>query len=164
MYMCIYTHIYTRVVFSRGSVVKNLPASAGDTDLIPWLVRTPREGNGNPLQYSCLGNPLERGAWWVIRVGHDLVNTQHTYTSQVFDCAWLFATPWSVACQAPLSMGFFRHERWRGLPFLPPGNLPDLRIKPSFPVSPALADRFFTTEPPVRLYIYISIHLGDTYM
>ena len=47
-----------------GSVVKNLPASAGDTGSIPGSGRSPGEGNSNPLQYSCLGNPLDRGAWW----------------------------------------------------------------------------------------------------
>ena len=46
-----------------GSVVKNLPASAGDAGSIPGLGRSPGEGNGNPLQYSCLENPMERGAW-----------------------------------------------------------------------------------------------------
>ena len=50
--------------FPGGSVVKNPPANAGDADLIPELGRSPPEGNGNPLQYSCLGNPMERGAWW----------------------------------------------------------------------------------------------------
>ena len=48
-------------------MVKNPPASAGDlrdVGLIPGLGRFPGEGNGNPLQYSCLGNPLDRGAWW----------------------------------------------------------------------------------------------------
>ena len=44
-------------------VVKNLPANAGDVDLIPRLGRSPGEGNGNPLQYSCLGNPMDGGAW-----------------------------------------------------------------------------------------------------
>jgi len=44
-------------------VVKNLPADAGNLDLIPGLERSPREENGNPLQYSCLGNPMDRGAW-----------------------------------------------------------------------------------------------------
>ena len=38
--------------------------NAGDQDLIPGLGRSPGEGNGNPLQYSCLGNPMDRGAWW----------------------------------------------------------------------------------------------------
>ena len=49
--------------FSGDSVVKNLPANAGDTVSIPELGRFPREGNGNPLQYSCLGNPMDRGGW-----------------------------------------------------------------------------------------------------
>ena len=49
--------------FLDDSVVKNLPANAGDSGSIPGLGRSPREGNGNPLQYSCLGNPMVRGAW-----------------------------------------------------------------------------------------------------
>ena len=44
-------------------MVKNLPADAGNLGLIPGLERSPREENGNPLQYSCLGNPMDRGAW-----------------------------------------------------------------------------------------------------
>ena len=44
-------------------MVKNLPANAGDAGLIPRLGRFPGEGNGNPLQYSCLGNPKDRRAW-----------------------------------------------------------------------------------------------------
>ena len=59
-------------------------------------------------------------------------------------------TPWTVAHQAPLSMGFSRQEYWRGLPLPSPGDLPDPRIEPPSPVSPALAGRFFTTEPPGR--------------
>ena len=59
----------------------------------------------------------------------------------------LFAAPWPVACQVPLSMGSPRQEYWRGLPFPSPGDLPDPGIKP---VSPALAGRFFTTEPPEK--------------
>ena len=47
-----------------GSVVKNLPAKAGDMGSIPESGRSPGEGNGNPLQYSCLENPMDRGAWW----------------------------------------------------------------------------------------------------
>ena len=47
-----------------GSVVKNLPANAGDAGLIPGSGRSPGEGNGYLLQYSCLGNPMDRGAWW----------------------------------------------------------------------------------------------------
>ena len=43
---------------------KNSPANARDTGLTPGLGRSPEEGNGNPLQYSSLGNPRDRGAWW----------------------------------------------------------------------------------------------------
>ena len=50
--------------FPGGSVVKNPPANAGDVGLIPGSGRSPGEGNGNPLQYSCLGNPMDREAWW----------------------------------------------------------------------------------------------------
>ena len=53
--------------FPGGSVVKNLSASAGDTrdaGLIPGLGRSPGGGNGNPLQYFCLENSMDRGAWW----------------------------------------------------------------------------------------------------
>ena len=66
-------------VFPGGPVVKNPPASAGDIgDMgsIPGLGRSPGEGNGNPLQYSCLENPMDGGVWWATvhvsqRVGHD---------------------------------------------------------------------------------------------
>ena len=51
---------------------------------------------------------------------------------------WLFATPWAVACQAPLSMGFFRQEYWSRLPFPTPRDLPDPWIKHASPASPAL--------------------------
>ena len=55
------------------------------------------------------------------------------------------ATPWTVAHQALLSKGFPRYEYWIGLSCLPPGDLPNIGIKLT---SPALAGRFFTTEPP----------------
>ena len=54
------------------------------------------------------------------------------------------ATPWTVACQAPLFMGFSRQEYWSELPFPSPENLPDPGVEPGLP---ALAGRFFTAEP-----------------
>ena len=57
-----------------------------------------------------------------------------------------FVTLWTVARQAPLSMGFSRQEYWSGLPFPTPGDLPDPGIKPASLRSPALAGRFFTTN------------------
>ena len=68
--------------FTGGAVVKNQPANAGDSHLIPGSGRSPREGNGNLLQYSCLGNPMDRGAWWATvhgvtkRVGRNLASKQ----------------------------------------------------------------------------------------
>ena len=57
----------------------------------------------------------------------------------------VFVTPWTVAHQAALSMGFSRQEYWSGLPFPSPGDLPDPGIKPTSLTSPALASGFFTT-------------------
>ena len=51
------------VGFPSGSVVKNPPANVGDLSLIPGSGRSPGEGNGNPLQYASLENPMDRGAW-----------------------------------------------------------------------------------------------------
>ena len=50
--------------FPGGSVVKNPPAKAGEAGSVLELGRSPGEGNGNLPQYSCLGNPMDRGAWW----------------------------------------------------------------------------------------------------
>ena len=50
--------------FPGGSVVKNPPANAGDMGSFPGSGRSSREGNGNPLQYSCLENAIDKGAWW----------------------------------------------------------------------------------------------------
>ena len=60
----------------------------------------------------------------------------------------LFATPWPVARQAPLSMGLFRQKYHSGLPFPPPGDLPDPGIEPESSASPAFQVDSFTTEPP----------------
>ena len=59
----------------------------------------------------------------------------------------LFVTPWTAARQAPLFMGFSRQEYWSWLPFPTPGDLPDPGIETSSLVSPALAGRFFISEP-----------------
>ena len=70
----------------------------------------------------------------------------------------IFATPWTLARQAPLFMGFSRQEYWGGLPCPPPGDLPDPGIEPA---SPARTGGFFTTEPPVsRYYQQLVEHYG----
>ena len=64
----------------------------------------------------------------------------------------LFVTPWTVAHQAPLSMGFSRQEHWSGLPCPPPGDLPDPGIEPE---SPALEADALTSEPPGKPILII---------
>ena len=57
-------------------MVKNAPANAGDVrdaNLIPGSGRSPGGGDGNPLQYSCLENPMDRGAWWLQSMGSQRV-------------------------------------------------------------------------------------------
>ena len=66
----------------------------------------------------------------------------HISVSDVLSRVWLFAAPWTVACQAPLSMEFYRQEYWSGLPLPTPEDLPDPGIEPSS----ALVSRFFTTS------------------
>ena len=65
-------YFYQAVGFPRGSDGKASACNAGDPGLIPGLGRSPQEENGNLLQYSCLENPMDRGAWWatVHGVGH----------------------------------------------------------------------------------------------
>ena len=60
-------HSYSMKCFPGGSVVKTLPANgedARDMGLIPGLGRSPGGGHGNPFQYACPENPMDRGAWW----------------------------------------------------------------------------------------------------
>ena len=85
-YISCWAHIYQG--FLGGSVVKNVPVNerdAGDVDLIPGSGRSSGGGNGNPLQYSCLKNPIDRGAWWA--TVHEVTESDttgllsmHTYT------------------------------------------------------------------------------------
>ena len=79
--------------FSSGSAEKNPPADAGDTDLSLGLGRSPEEGSGKPLQYSCLGNPTDRGTWWsmVHKVAKELDTTERLNVL--------------IRCLAPVSLG-----------------------------------------------------------
>ena len=86
-------------------MVKNLSAIVGDTGLLPGLGKYFREGNGNPLQYSCLGNPMDGGAWWA-RV-HGVAWIRHS-SVQSLSRVRLFVTPWTAARQASLSITNFQ--------------------------------------------------------
>ena len=70
-----------------------------------------------------------------------------------------FATPWTLAHQAPLSMEFSRQQYWSGLPFPTPGDLPNPGIKPVSPASLALAGRFFIAEPPGKPFKMVCLLL-----
>ena len=73
----------------------------------------------------------------------------------------LLATLWTVACRAPLSMGFSRQEYWSGLPLPSPGDLPSPGIEPMSPVSPALQADSLPTEPPgtaINYHASLMIH------
>ena len=78
--------------FLGGSVIKNPPTNAGDVGLIPESGRSPGEGNGKQLQYFCLGNPMDRGSWWVTvhgvakRVGYSLAT--ETTKNYYITCIW----------------------------------------------------------------------------
>ena len=81
--------------------------------------------------------------------------------ARVLDHVRLFATPQTVDHQASLLMEFCRQEYWNRQPFPSPEDLPYPRIKPTSPVSPALAGRFFTNEPPGKTYIYLKHPFED---
>ena len=83
--------------------------------------------------------------------------TQYCAVLNCFSCVWLFVTLWTIACQAPLSMGFSRQEYQNGLPCPPQGDLPDPRIEFVSLKSPALAGGFFTTELPEKPKYYTTL-------
>ena len=85
LFMLVFVNTYAQQGFSGGSVVKNPPANARDKGSIPGSGRSPGEGNGNPLQYSCLGNPMDRGAWWDLK---ELDTTEHVCTTM-----WMYLVP-----------------------------------------------------------------------
>ena len=78
-------------------------------------------------------------------------------TARMLSCVRLFVTPRTVACQAPLSMGFSKRDYWSGLPFPPPGDLPHPGVKLASPVS---AGGFFTTEPTGKPLIRYSVQFS----
>ena len=112
--------------FPGVSDSKESAFSEGDPGFIPGSGRSPGEGNGYPLQYSFLENSMDRGTWWI--TFHEV--TKRLVLVDKCECSFLsgvqlFATAWTAAHQAPLSMEFSRKEYWSGLPFPSPVDLPD---------------------------------------
>ena len=112
--------------FPGSSEGKVSACNVRDPGSIPWLERTPEEGNDNPLQHYCPENPMDREARW------------------------------AGARQPPLSI-LPREEYWSGLPFPTPGDLPNPGFELVSPASPELASGFFTTEPPGKPNISLTL-------
>ena len=105
---------------------------------VPWGLR---------VALSDLHNAVRKEVWASLG-RRDLSEALVCMHAQSVSCVRVFATPWTVACQAPLSMGFSRQGYWSGLPHPSPGDLPDPGIEPRSPVSPVPTGKFFTTESP----------------
>ena len=95
--------------------------------IIPTITTSCHSMQAGPYQGHC-------GIW------------RYCIPAQSLSCVWLSVTPWAVAHQAPLSMGFSRQEYWSGLPCPSLENLPHSGIEPTSPASPSLAHGFFTTS------------------
>ena len=138
-------------------MVKHLPANAGDSGSISGWGRSAGEGNGNAFQYSCLENPMDRGAWWatVYGVTESDLTTKTSYAFSVSTCHSLLcltlrdptdcSPPGSSAhgiCQARILVTKMAR---RGLPSPSPGDLPNPETEP---VSPTLLADSLPPEPP----------------
>ena len=85
----------------RLHLVKASACNAGDLGLIPGLGRSPGEGNGNPLQYSCLENPVDRGAWWA--TVHGVTKSRTRLSNFTFTLAQRFQTSYLLLCSGAQS-------------------------------------------------------------
>ena len=88
---------------------------------------------------------LQHSAFFIVQLSHPYMTTGKIMKMKLLSRVQLFATPWTVAYQAPPSMGFSRQECWNGLPFPSPGDLPNPGIEPG---SPALQADALPFEPP----------------
>ena len=108
---------------------------------------SPGEGNVNPLQYSCLENPMNRGAWWAAVHRVALTQTQLKRLSSS-------SSGRTTAHQASLSMEFSRQEYWNGLSFPTPGDLPWSRDQTHISCVSYIGRWFLTTESPGKPILY----------
>ena len=153
--------------FPGGSDGKASAYNAGDPCSIPGSGRSPGEGNGNPLQYSCLASPIDGGVWWARVHGaakswtrlSDFTICLYGYSVarnsvlQFYYCsAYVHAQLCLTLCDpSPPSSsvhGIFREEYWIGLSFPSPEDLPDPGMEPT---SPALQADFLQSELPDKL-------------
>ena len=116
--------------FPGGSDDKESACNSGDPGSIPKSGRSPGGGHGSSLQYSILG---WRIPWTEEPGGLQSMGSQFS-SVQLLSCVRLFATPWILAYQASLLMGFSGQEYWSGLLFPSPGDLPNPGIEPRSPL------------------------------
>ena len=154
--------------FPGGSVVKNLPANAGDMGSIPGSGRSPGEGNGNTFQYSCLENPMDRGAWWAavhgvakswtqlsdfhfhvcvcMELNHSAVDLKHckSTTLEAHSCLFL-CDPMECSLPGSTVHGMLQARvlEWVAIPFSGGSFQPGIE-----PRSPALQADSLPAEPP----------------
>ena len=129
--------------FSGDSVVKNPLAITRDSVSISESGRSPAEGNGNPLQYSCLGSPMDRGAWWAIV--HEAAKSQTQFSDYVCVSVCL-VTQLCLTLWDALTVGFSSQEYWSRLRCPSPEVLPNPGIEPVSSVSLALQVDSLPTE------------------
>ena len=122
--------------YSEPHLCPSLSSSEPD---IHWLLPT-----GYPLTMS------RTKLIWAERYYSEIGEDEVTHPKGMCECmlspVQLLTTPWTAAHQAPLSMGFSRQEYWSGLPFPPPGDLPDPGIEPASLMSSAFTGKFFNTS------------------
>ena len=152
-----------RVTDLVQSITKSLYRTVSHAGLFPFFCATSQEESPREIRlpYSLEGVSCQPVSAGFLSPRHSTGNSLFLYVSlplsqfllKKMSCVVLSRSvmssslrlPWTVDHQAPLSMDFSRQEYWSGLPFLPPGHLPYPGIEPA---SPALAGRFFTTQPP----------------
>ena len=116
-----------------------------------WCKRTPRWLAKPSANKKVWNRPSSRAFMSTVLLmswfqASDFQNCEMWCILSHFSHVWLCVTLWTIACQAPLSMRFSRQEYWSELSCPPAGDLPNPGIEPSSLISPALADRFFTTS------------------
>ena len=157
--------------FPGGSDGKASVYNVRDLGSIPGLGRFPGEGNGNPLQYSCLENPMDGGAWCRLlsmesqRVGDDFTFTFIYIYIYTFECLVTQSCPTfydPLDCSPPgfSVQGIFQQEYWNGLPFPTPGDLSDPGTEPTSPVSPALHSDSLPTDPSGKPHVCITVQFS----
>ena len=154
MCVCAQSLRCVQIFATPGTVAPQAPLSIGFSRQEYWSgLPFPSLGDlpGLGIELASLAPPALAGEFFTMV---PLGKTQlFLRASHVTSHGQLFATPWTGTHKAPLSMGFSRQKYWSGLPFPPPRDLPNPGIKPTSPVSPALAGGFFTNEPPGKLQV-----------